>query len=193
MEVILRENIDDWFVENVLVFEPELTGYLRKNWKNQSDVAGLRQEVYVRVFQSALKKLPTHCRSFLFATARNLLIDRARRATVVSIDTVADLEQLAVPSEQPTADEIVSFRQEVISLKRALSSLPPRCRKIVEMRKIEGLPQRQVATSLGITQGTVEKQLSKGIRLLANELYGKGGGFEDTGTTWSQKYIEKKK
>lgn len=193
VEVKLTDNIDDWFVDNVLVLEPVLTGFLRKNWNNQEEVSGLRQEIYARVFKSALKERPIYCRSFLFTTARNLLIDRARRAKVVSIENIADMERLTVPCEQPGAEEILSFRQELTALQSALSTLPQRCREIVVMRKIDGLSQREVAREMGIAEGTVEKQLSKGIRRLANALYGKGGDFEGSEAPWSKKYIEQKK
>jgi RNA polymerase sigma-70 factor (ECF subfamily) len=39
------------------------------------------------------------------------------------------------------------------------------------MRKVEGLSQRDVALRMGISEGAVEKQITKGIRLLATELF----------------------
>jgi DNA-directed RNA polymerase specialized sigma24 family protein len=40
----------------------------------------------------------------------------------------------------------------------------------VEMRKIDGLSQREVATQLGITEDTVERQVSRGVRALADAM-----------------------
>jgi DNA-directed RNA polymerase specialized sigma24 family protein len=37
---------------------------------------------------------------------------------------------------------------------------------VVQLRKIDGLSQRDVADHLGVTEGTVEKQIAKGIRFL---------------------------
>jgi RNA polymerase sigma-70 factor (ECF subfamily) len=53
----------------------------------------------------------------------------------------------------------------------AIGELPPRCREVVTLRKIEGLSQREVARKMGITEDTVERQVSNGIRLLRKLLY----------------------
>jgi RNA polymerase sigma-70 factor (ECF subfamily) len=40
------------------------------------------------------------------------------------------------------------------------------------MRKIQGLSQRETAAALGITEDTVERQVSNGVRALAEALFG---------------------
>ena len=175
---MLRREVDRWFVEEVLPLEAILLTYLRKNWRNRSEIADLRQEVYARVYRSADQELPRNAKAFLMMTARNLMIDRARRAQVVSIDAVADLESIPSISETPSVEEIVSSRQELRVLQAALEELPPRCREIVRMRKIEGKSQRQVAMDLNLAESTVEKQVAKGVSRLADALYGVGGPYE---------------
>jgi RNA polymerase sigma-70 factor (ECF subfamily) len=77
---------------------------------------------------------------------------------------------LNVIGEEIPADRELSARQELAQLKRALDALPPRCRQVLVLRKIEGLSQREVAMQMGITQATVEKQLAKAVRGLADAL-----------------------
>ena len=43
---------------------------------------------------------------------------------------------------------------------------------MVWLRRVEELPQKDVARQLGISEKTVEKHLAKGMRLLADHLYG---------------------
>jgi RNA polymerase sigma-70 factor (ECF subfamily) len=57
-------------------------------------------------------------------------------------------------------------------LSRALDHLPPRCREVIWLRRVEGMSQREVADQLGITEKTVEKHLAKGMRLLADTVFG---------------------
>ena len=45
----------------------------------------------MRVYEAGLVRLPPAAAPHLFAVARNLLIDRVRRARLVAIDHVADL------------------------------------------------------------------------------------------------------
>ena len=47
--------VDQWFVEQVLPLEPALMRLLRRYWRSADDVADLRQEVYTRVYEGALR------------------------------------------------------------------------------------------------------------------------------------------
>src|SRR4029078_1909724 len=97
----------------------------------------------------------------------NLMIDRLRRQSVVSLESVADFDWMNVSDDRPSSEAYVSARQELRLLQVALDSLPPRCRQVVVMRKVEGLSQKDVAKAMGITVETVENQVAKGMRLLA--------------------------
>jgi RNA polymerase sigma-70 factor (ECF subfamily) len=52
------------------------------------------------------------------------------------------------------------------------------------MRKVEGLSQKEVAKRMGITIETVENQVAKGVRLLAQALGGRRGAV----TTEARRY-----
>lgn len=144
--------------------------FLRRNWRDSSEIADLRQEVYARTYESAAKGLPTLVKPFIFMIARNLMIDHLRRRQVVSIDSIADLEALNVPTEEVDVERQVSAREELRMLQRALNNVPPRARDVIVLRKVEGLSQREVANRMGVTEDTVERQLSNGVRFLAEAL-----------------------
>lgn len=168
--------IKEWFSTEVLPLEPALMRLLRRHWRHPEDLPDLRQEIYVRVFEAAAKDgLPLSTPAFVFQCARNLLIDRARRAQVVSFDVVADLEEL---EEQPQADftpeQLTDARQELQLLETALGDLSPRCREVVILRKIDGLTHKEISTRLGIAEGTIEKQITLGVRALAETLCAQG-------------------
>jgi RNA polymerase sigma-70 factor (ECF subfamily) len=171
---MMHTDLDDWFVREILPLEGALTRYLRRNWRDAADLPDLRQEVYVRVYESARGRLPEQPQAFLFASARNLLIDRARRAQIVSIETLADLELSDHAVDELTPERHAGGRGELRLLQQALDELPQRCREVVSLRKIDGMSQREVAQHMGIQEATVEKQISKGIRALADSLLAKG-------------------
>ncbi len=149
-----------------------LERYLRRSWRDQNEVQDIRQDVYVRVYEAALREKPFNPKHFLFQVARNLMIDRVRRKNVVSFDSFADFEAIDTGEDRPDLERSAAARQEVRMLLAALTELPPRCRQVVTLRKIEGLSQREVAKKMGITEDTVERQVSKGVRLLEKSLHG---------------------
>lgn len=161
------DSLDTWFIREILVHEGHLVGYLLRRWPNRPDVSDLRQEIYVRVYEAAAKSRPPVPRAFLFATAAHLLADRLRRRRVVAIDAVGDIEALDVVVEEVSPERRVSAHEELRRLAQAIDLLPPKCREVVWMRRVDELPQKEVARRLGITEKSVEKHVMKGMKLLA--------------------------
>lgn len=170
-----EQPIDEWFMRDVLPLEPMLTRFLRRNWRNDAEISDLRQEAYARIYEAARRERPLQIKPFLFQIARNLMIDRLRKQSVVSLETMADFDWLNVSDDKPSSEAYVAARQELRLLQDALDNLPPRCRQVVLMRKIEGLSQKDVAKQMGVTIETVENQVAKGMRLLAQALGGRRG------------------
>src|SRR5690242_7937239 len=89
-------DLDRWFAAEILPHEPALMRYLRRVWLNVADIPDLRQDIYLRIYQTAAQAYPHRPRQFLFATAKNLLCDRMRHSRVISIDYTQDLDGLNV-------------------------------------------------------------------------------------------------
>ncbi len=171
-----------WFFREIFPLEPALTRFIRRNWRNESDVADLRQEVYANVYAAAREHLPLQPKPFLFTTARNHLINKARRVKIVSIEHVADLEALSVAVDAVTPDRHLTARDELRRVQAGLDRLPPRCREVVVLRKVEGLSTREVAARLGVGTDTVERQTVLGMRALVDFMLGGSGKIRRTVT-----------
>ncbi len=165
-------DVNAWFVREVLPLEPLLMHYLRRQWPNQSEIEDLRQDVYVRVHEAAKKQIPHPTKPFVFRIAQNLLIDRIRREHVVPIEAVADFDGLGIAIDAPPPDRNVIARDELRRLQTALDQLPPRAREAVVLGRIEGLSGREIAKRMGIGTATVSAHLTSGILALADILYG---------------------
>jgi RNA polymerase sigma-70 factor (ECF subfamily) len=94
---------------------------------------------------------------------------------VVSIEARADLESLNVHIDEISPEHHAMAHEDLHTLLRAFDQLPPRCRQVVWMRRIEDLSQREVATRLGIGETVVEKQIAKAMRRFADALFGERG------------------
>lgn len=166
-------DFDAWFVREILAHERALAQFLQRSWPHRDELHDLRQETYARVYEAATRALPTSPKAFLFATARHLMTDRLRRSRVVSIEPVGDFESSNVYLiDEVSPERWLGTRQALARLAEALDRLPDRCREVVWLRRVEELPQKDVARRLGISEKTVEKHLAKGMRLIADCLYG---------------------
>lgn len=179
---------DRWFVAEILPHEAALNRYIRRIWSRADDVADLRQEVYTRVYQSALQKRPTAPKAFLFTTARNLLSDRIRHGRIISIDYTQDIESLSVLVDELTPDRRTSARQELRRLSDAFDRLSDQTREIIWLRRVEGLSQQDAARRLGIKETTLAGYLSKGLRKLARHVL---GGDDDLRATEDERQAAK--
>ena len=72
-------------------------------------------------------------------------------------------------SERPAAPTAAS-RELAIDLERALASLPAGYRAVIVLHDIEGHTHREIASLLGIDEGTSKSQLSRGRQVLRQRL-----------------------
>jgi RNA polymerase sigma-70 factor (ECF subfamily) len=172
MTLSMNQDLDQWFAAEILPHEAALTRYLVRIWPNAADVADFRQDIYVRIYHSAAEVRPHRPKAFLFTTARNLIADRLRRGRIVSIDFTQDLDSLDVLIDEVSPEQRLSARQELRRLSEALDALPNKCREVIWLRRVEGLSQQETARRLGMKEGTVESHLSRGVRVLAQAVFG---------------------
>jgi len=168
----VTESTEQWFRREILPHEAALIRFLSRKWLNTNDVQDIRHDIYVRVLEAAERARPNAPKSFLFTVARNLIVDRARRDRIVAIDLLEDIDALNVLIEEATPERRASGREQVQRLAMLFDCLPTRCREVVWMRRIEDVPQKEIARRLGIAEGTVEKHLVRGIRMLADAVFG---------------------
>lgn len=164
--------LSEWFIREVFPLEPMLMQFLRRYWRNESDLADLRQDVYLRLYEAAKTARPNPVKPFLFTVARGIIIDKIRRDRIVPIEAVADLESFNIAADAPGPDRSTMARDELRRLQSAIDNLPPRCREAVILAQLEGLSGNDIAARMGISKSTVSHYLNNGVRLLAKILYG---------------------
>jgi RNA polymerase sigma factor (sigma-70 family) len=141
----------------------ELWGFLRRQL-HDSDAAGdLAQEAYVRALGAQVAgRQPRDFRALLYRIARNLVIDRHRRATVrqhTDVDSVGDLS--APAAAQP--ENAASSEQQAAAMLAVIDALPPRCREAFVLHKFEHLSHAEVAARMGISRNAVEKHIIRAL------------------------------
>jgi RNA polymerase sigma factor (sigma-70 family) len=170
--VVAASDVDAWFQREVLPLESALMQYLQHNWRNKSDIADLRQDIYVQVFEAALQGIPAAPKPFLFTTARNLLIRRMRREQIVSIEAVSDIEALETAADAPGPERTTIARDELRKLQSILDQMPPRSREAFMLQQLDGLSRKEIALRMGINDKTVKGYLQTAGQVLADLLFG---------------------
>ncbi|MEW6389649.1 MAG: sigma-70 family RNA polymerase sigma factor [Pseudomonadota bacterium] len=161
-----RARVVAWLGREILPHEASVRAWLRRSFAAAGDVDDILQETYCRL--AALTNIDhiDQPRGYFFQAARSVALEQIRRARVVRIETVSEIEALDLALEDPSAERIVSGRRELERVKGLIAALPDRCRRIFEMRKIEGVPQREIARRLGVTEHVVENEAVRGLRAI---------------------------
>jgi RNA polymerase sigma-70 factor (ECF subfamily) len=159
----------EWFAEHVLPYEPKVRAWLGRAGWTAEEIEDLIQESYAKLAACQFEAI-RNPGGFFFQTVRNAATSAVRRRQIVSIRTIADVEKLGAADPAPDPEEKLSGYEDLMRLKDAIESLPPACRRVFVLRKIDGLGQRDTATLLGISESNVEKHVARGIRHCAQAL-----------------------
>jgi len=133
-----------------------------------SEADDLVQEVYLEAWKSFHRFEPgTNCRAWLFKILFHRLHHLRRRwikaSKLEAFATPADQDKLM--AEPPVPQEI---RDDDVLL--ALGKLPVEFREVVLMADVEEFSYKEIARTLNIPLGTVMSRLSRGRKLLRQEL-----------------------
>jgi RNA polymerase sigma-70 factor, ECF subfamily len=127
------------------------------------------QETFASVWRSAGTYEPTRGApgSWLFAVARNAIVDRLRGRPV---ELVGDPPDVADSGRGP--DERAETGWLAWRVHRALEDLPENERAVLELAYWGGLSQSEVASFLNVPLGTVKTRTRTGLARLADALEG---------------------
>lgn len=69
-----------------------------------------------------------------------------------------------------SADHCFAESELRLAIEKSLKKLPPRCREIFELSRLNGLSNLEISEQLGISKRTVELQVSNALKILRKEL-----------------------
>lgn len=153
-----------WFAEHVLPHEPMLRAWLQSRFTAGVEIDDVVQEAFLRVIRAHERGQLDSPKAFLFATARNLALDRLRHGRVARASPLVNDDGWDVLYDADDVTETVARNQELELLTEAIQSLPDRCRQVFTLRKVYGMSQADIGRKLGISEHTVSAQLTIGVQ-----------------------------
>jgi RNA polymerase sigma-70 factor (ECF subfamily) len=172
-----------WFLRNILPHEPLLRGWLSRSAPPSVDPGDVIQEAYTILAELESVEAIRHPRAYLFQVARSVIMRHVRRARIVPIHTVDDLERLELPDGAASPEQHAIDRDELRQLARAIAAMPPKTRQAFVLRRVDGLPQREIALRMRISENTVETHISRGILFLIDWFGSSGNNRSQTSKT----------
>lgn len=144
--------------------QEELLHFFHGRLQQPQDAADLAQESCMRLLRYPQVNRHAERRPLLFRIARNLLNDHWRWHRVHSAEEPTDLDELhALDSGEPSQERRLDGMQRLRRLEATIESLPPKCRSVFLLSRMEGLSNLQVAQRCGVSVKMVEKHLARAL------------------------------
>ena len=167
-----------------------LFSFLLRMLGDRERAEDLAQETFLRIVKGAQAwEERARFQSWMYAIARNLCTDRARRdrfRKTESLDqepvegaggTIVD----GVPDPGPLPDQAAESERLRPLLQRALLSLPPDQREVFILREQAGLPFREIAAITGANENTVKSRMRYALDGLRKALAAAGVDADTAG------------
>lgn len=107
-------------------------------------------------------------RSYLYTTIRNASLNSIRHREVTE-RFVSWHSSVELPSE-PTILEHLLEAETLAIVHKAMSMLPPVCKRIAHMSHLEGKNNEEIAAEMGITVNSVKSHKQRAVKLLRQYL-----------------------
>lgn len=130
------------------------------------------QDVFLKVWRKAGEVRPRgQVYTWLYRIAVNHCLNKLRRRKIARFLRWTDPEEGNAPAFDPpdrAADPAAALeaRRRWQATRRAIGKLPEGQRVVLILARFEGLPYKEIAEVLGITEGAVESRLVRAIRRL---------------------------
>lgn len=158
-----RRRLAKWVTDHVIPNEPAVRAWLARARTPPEEIDELIQESYSRL--AALDNVEHIDRpgAYFFSIARNLLLRRLRRARLIPIEAIAEIDAFQ-DYDQPSPESAAGTQLDFRRLLSMIDALPERQSRIVRMRKLDGCSQKEIAAALQISESVVENEIFKGVR-----------------------------
>jgi len=149
-------------------YEP-LCRYAFSILRDMNDAEDVVQKTFYKLWdQRETLNIQSSINSYLYRIVHNDCLNTIHQQTSHREHNLNYLSSMNDSTDSVTDHIATSELQQAID--NALATLPPQCRRVFEMSRMEQLSYSEIATQLNISTNTVENHISKALKLLRIEL-----------------------
>lgn len=179
--ILLRQAVDEKDRQAIAhlhnTYYPSIKRYVASRISSNSDIEDLVQDVFLELCKSnGDYKGHQNAEAYLIGIAKNLIAlyyrNQSRQITTISIESSADIATV----DQRKQKKQIS-QQELLDIKKLISRLPPKTRKAISLRLIDGFSIKETAERMGCSTHTLCQKIYEAKKKLERIK----SGFNDTG------------
>jgi RNA polymerase sigma-70 factor (family 1) len=106
--------------------------------------------------------------AYLCTILKNKILDHYKHESVVRKYSAFAANRPA--KEEPSIETLVEVKELEALLMDNIEKLPPQCKRIFKLSRLEYLSNKEIAARLQISENTVEQQMRKALRILRSTL-----------------------
>ena len=168
--IILLKN-DDYRAFTLIyeLYSLRILGRLIHLVKSEQIAQEILQELFVRIWEKRNNINPDlPFKSFLFSIAQNLVYDHFRK---IALNEKFRSHFILSHSEgYEHVEEELFFKQTQQHIMNAIAKLPPQCRRVFVLFKLEGKSYQEICETLQISKSTVNNHITKANAALKHQL-----------------------
>ena len=142
-----------------------LRNFLRRYLSREHDVDDVLQQAYLQVFDLEHRgEKVTRPKALLFTVAKNVALNELnRKSSQITAYIDECMPEGYAVQVASSAESEAEAQQTLGKYCEAVAALPPKCREVYLLRKVQGLSHKQIAERMNISTSAVEKHLHTGL------------------------------
>lgn len=147
-------------------FQPSLTNYAFYLTRSSEDAIEIVNDVFLSVWSKQNRLTLDHSlKTYLYTAVKNRSINYIKKNKLETVfddqlDTLSDFE----------ADKSLLQKEQQIIIEQIMNNLPPKCKQVFSMSRVDQLSNKEIASLLDISIKTVEAQITKALKIFRKKL-----------------------
>lgn len=158
--------------------QKKLVRYVQRFLRSHAEAEEVSQEAFLRAYAAEVGGATEYSEALLYTVARNLALSELRKRTTRAHGHHEESLRLDQHDFRNDPETRAIDRNMIACVERAMSTMPPKCLEVFQLRKIDELSHAEISDKLGISVKTIERHLTKALRICRETMNNDGLAHE---------------